>query len=293
MQVQQGGGAAALPPPQTPSAPRERMIKPEKHEVADTYSGSRRLGNYVSGMITGAAVETATATAQSPLLVASAVKNLWKAETIGPNLKTIGMLAALPGTALTVAVSPLVGAVRGVIKARDHRYEGHDPLAQDTSVQLARELTVPNSPGEPVTFAGSVLKGLDEFGNRKLGEGQKPFDVPLLSPAFAVAGGALSGVIGGAVGLVAGTVAGSIAGGKDIVAAFTAPDLTMGQRAGKVAAAPFNLVVGPVLAWKSVKEAVPRGLSDGWKHGVYRPVADTVRISGTLGMSVIREAWEK
>ena len=293
MDIQLTGSRLATAPPPQPAGNRQKEVKPEVESVADAYDSSRSLGNYVSGFVVGAATETLTAAAQSPRLAWKIAENMWKAETIGPNLKTIGTIAAVPGAALSVVAAPVVGAFRGLAMAASHRHEGAGPLRQDASVGVAHDLAGPASAGEPLTFSGQLAKELDEFGARKLEPGRKPFDVPLLSPVFALTGGALSGAIGGSVGLVAGLVAGAITGAKDVSQAVTSKDMSLQARVGKILTSPLNLVVGPALAWKSVKEAVPRGLEDGWKYGVVKPVKDTMEISATLGKSAIQEAWEK
>jgi hypothetical protein len=142
-------------------------------------------------------------------------------------------------------------------------------------------------------MTGMMVNSLEDLGSRKLAEGEKPHDIPLLSPAFAVVGGALSGVISGSVGLVSGLVAGAITGAKDIASAFTSKGGSVGARIGKIAASPLNLVAGPVLAWKSIKQSVPKGLAEGWNHGPIRPVIDSTRFAAHLGSGVIQEAWEK
>ena len=278
------------PPPVRP-APLE--VKPEAEAIADMYDGTRSFGNAVSGAVVGATTETLTSAVQSPRLAWEIAENLWQAETLGPNLKILGTLAAVPAAALSVAVAPFYGLGRGVSAAHHHKHDGDTPLRPDTSAGVAHDLTTRETKGEPVTMTGRMISSLEELGARKLEPGEKPHDVPILSPAFALVGGAVSGVLGGAVGLVSGVVAGAITGGKDVVEAVTSSNMSFGQRAGKVLASPLNLVVGPVLAWKSIKEAVPRGLSDGWKHGLLRPVVDTAKISASLGKSVIQEAWEK
>lgn len=276
-----------------PSSAEPREVKPEAERTADIYNASRACGNYFAGVTLGALTETVASTAQAPRLAWEIAENLWQAETLGPNIKTLGTLAALPGAALSVAIAPLYGAVKGVMRVADQRRDGEGPLRIDSAIGFARDITSAATDGEPRTMSGMFIEKLEALGARTLEPGAKPYDVPLLSPLFAVAGGAASGVIGGAVGLVAGLAAGVISGCKDMAEAVTSAELDLGARIGKVLTAPLNLVVGPALAWKSIKESVPRGLSDGWRHGPLKPVADTARISTALGLSVIKEAWER
>lgn len=274
-------------------SPRQLEVKPEAEAIADRYDGSRSFANYVSGAVVGAATETAASVVQAPRLAWEIAENLWQAETIGPNLKTLGTLAAIPAAALSIPAAPLYGAFHGMSMVRHARHERDTPLVPDTSASVAREMTAPKEDGEARTMTGKLVKGLEEMGSAKLEPGEKPHDVPLLSPVFALVAGTVSGVVAGSVGLVAGVVAGAITGAKDVRDAFTAEGLGAGARVGKVVASPLNLVAGPVLAWKSLKEAVPRGLVDGWNHGLVKPLVDTTRIAANLGGGVIKEAWEK
>jgi len=181
-----------------------------------------------------------------------------------------------------------MSAVRG-----EHRQRENELLVPDTSNAVAAKFTVRNEETGPRTMTGKIVGSLEELGSRKLEEGEKPHDIPLLSPAFAVVGGVLSGAIAGSVGLVSGLVAGAITGAKDIASAFTSKGGGFGARIGKIAAAPLNLVAGPVLAWKSLKQSVPKGLQTGWDHGPLRPVVDSTKFAAHLGSGVIHEAWEK
>lgn len=280
--------------PAAPAPPRKEFeVKRETEDIADRYDATRAFGNYVSGAVVGAAGETGATILQSPRLAWEIAENLWQAETIGPNLKLIGTVLAVPAALLSIPVAPLYGAFNGISAARHSRHDRETPLVPDTSAGVAREMTAPKPDGEARTMTGKLVAGLEELGSKKLEPGDKPYDVPILSPIFAVVAGVASGIVGGSVGLVAGVVAGAITGVKDIRDAFTADGISFGSRVGKVVASPLNLVVGPVLAWKSVKEAVPRGLVDGWNHGLVKPLVDTARISASLGAGVIQQAWEK
>jgi len=289
--------------PQNPGPPRpprkELEVKPDLDNIADRYNGSRVTGNYISGMTLGAAKETIATAVQSPRLAWEIAENLWQAETIGPNLKILGTLAAIPAAALSIPAGPFYGAFKGFTTVSDamrQRPEGRDPLRPDTSAAFAQSVF----PGDglentgPTTMTGQLCQSLERLGEAKLAEGEKPVDVPLLSPAFAVVGGVVSGVISGCAGLVAGLVAGTITCAKEMAGAVTQDGLSVGGRIGKFVAAPLNVVAMPLaLAWNGVKEALPRGLVDGWKHGPIKPVVDTAKASAGLAVGVVKEAWER
>lgn len=278
-----------------PPQPPEMEAKPELENVLDRYNASRVTGNYVSAMSLGAAKETVATIAQSPRLAWEIAENLWQAETIGPNLKVLGTLAAVPLAALSIPVGPFYGAVEGASMVAHARRAGRNLVRQDTAPEFARATFAPQLEEDGArTMTGKLVNSLEELGSKKLAEGEKPYDVPLLSPFFSVTGGVVSAVVSGVVGLVAGVAAGTITTAKEMAGAFTAKDKTAGERIGQFCAAPLNmLVMGPALAWSSVKEATPRGFVDGWKHGPIKPVVDTAKISGQLAASTLKEAWNR
>lgn len=277
-----------------PATSKRLDIKRGMEDISDRYDGTRSLGNYVSAAVVGAATETVSSAVQAPRLAVEMVENLWQAETLGPNLKILGTLAALPAAVLSIPLAVFTGAGRAMSAVRgEHRQRENELLVPDTSNAVAAKFTVRNEETGPRTMTGKIVGSLEELGSRKLEEGEKPHDIPLLSPAFAVVGGVLSGAIAGSVGLVSGLVAGAITGAKDIASAFTSKGGGFGARIGKIAAAPLNLVAGPVLAWKSLKQSVPKGLQTGWDHGPLRPVVDSTKFAAHLGSGVIHEAWEK
>lgn len=289
--------SVAKGPTSSPAQPKkELVVKPELDTIADRFNVSRSVGDYVSSTLLGAAKESIATVAQSPILAGSIIKNLWKAETIGPNLKVIGTLAAVPGAALSLVGGPFYGAYKGISAVHDsHRKADREGAVLTNKATGDYAASVFNKPenNEARTMTGGFIKDLKEFGNRKLGEGEKPTDVPLLSPLFAVAGSAVSGTIGGVAGLVIGLTAGSITMVKEMGGAFTDENKSVGARIEKFVASPLNLVVGPALGWKGLKEGVVRGASDGWEHGPVRPVVDSIKIAVGPGANVIKEAWNK
>lgn len=291
-------GLRQTPPP--PPPPRKELeVKPELDKIADRYNTSRTVGNYTSGLLLGAAKETLTTTLQAPRLAWEITENLWQAETIGPNLKILGTLAAVPAAVLSIPCGPFYGAYQGVSAVADarHNLDGvRPPLKKDTATDYARSVTTQLGPEdkEPKTMTGKWIQSLEELGDRKLAEGEKPHDVPLLSPAFSIVGGVVSGALSGVAGLVIGLVAGSLTCGKEMLHAVTDKDKTFGARAGQFLAAPLNVVAMPLaLGWNGLKEAAPRGFVDGWKHGPIKPVIDTGKAIGGLAVSVVKEAWER
>lgn len=290
-----GGPQGGPPEPGGPEDKKELEVKPELENVADRYNASRTTGNYMAGMLLGAAKETVTTAFQAPRLAWEITENLWQADTVGPNLKILGTLAAIPAAALSLPLGPFYGAYQGVRTVADSKRERDALITKDAAPDFANtSFTAKLEANEARTMTGGFINSLEELGAAKLAEGEKPYDIPLLTPIFSVVGGMASFAISGIVGLAAGVVAGTITTGREMKGAFTDEGKTTGQRIEKFVAAPLNmLVMGPALAWNSIKEATPRGFVDGWEHGPVKPVVDTAKISGKLAASTIKEAWGK
>jgi hypothetical protein len=266
---------------------KEYRVKQEVDHVADRFEDSRELGNGVAGLVTGAATETFVSTVRSPRLAWEIAENLWQAETLGPNIKVLGTLAAIPGAALNVAISPFYGGFKGARLAGRASRETEDVLPKDAAPQYTDKRF--NGTGDDSkSLTAQWIDNLEELGDKKLEPGEKKFDVPILSPVFSLVGGVVSGGISGVVGLVAGLGAGMLTTAKEAWAGVST------GKVGRVLAAPLHTVAIPYgLVKEGLKESVPRGFVDGWKHGPVKPLVDTTRASVALAGSVLKEAWER
>jgi hypothetical protein len=217
-------------------------------------------------------------------------ENVVQAETIGPNLKVLGVLGAIPGGALSAIASPVVQAFKDAGAMGGSSRVENSPLKGNGSNGYADK----KFSGENPSFSSGIMKDLEEFGDKKLRDGEKPYDVPVLSPVFSVIGGVVSGAISGITGLVGGLAAGLLTTTKEIGGAVFGSNQTFGERVGRAATAPLHSVAIPYgLVKEGLKESVPRGFVDGWKHGPVKPVVDTARASTKLAAGVLKEAWER
>jgi hypothetical protein len=267
-------------------AKKEYRVKAEQHDIADRFEDSRELGNGVGGLVTGAAIETLTSTVMAPKLSWEIMENLWQADTLGPNIKFLGTLAAIPGAAANIAISPFVGGFKGARLAGKASRETEDVLPKDAAPEYTNKRFNGNSDDKSMT--SKWIESLEELGSKKLEPGEKKFDIPVLSPVFSLVGGVVSGGITGVVGLVAGLGAGMLTTAKEAWAGITTGKI------GRVIASPLHTVAIPYgLMKEGLKESVPRGFVDGWKHGPLKPIVDTTKASAALAGSVLKEAWER
>ena len=289
-----GAPKAAAPRAQAEKPPEEKapeyQIKQDMYDVADRYNDSRRFANGATGLVLGAVSGAVSGIVRSPQVAYEFAENVIQAETIGPNLKVLGTIAAIPAGALSAVASPFVQAFRDAGMVSDVHYEQKGPLKQDAMAGYIDKKFSAENP----SFSKQIVQDLEEFGAKKLGEGEKPYDVPILSPLFSVAGGVVSGVISGVVGLTAGLAAGLLTTTKEAAGAVFGKDQTIGKRIGRLATSPLHTVAIPYgLVKEGLKESVPRGFVDGWKHGPIKPVVDTGKASVKLAAGVLKEAWER
>ena len=260
------------------------------YDVADRYSSSRSVANGVTGFAVGAVTGLIDGAIKAPAVAWEIAENCIQAETIGPNLKVLGTLAAVPGGALSAVASPFVQAFKDGSAMAKAGYNPDKPLENNGSNGYAAK----KFSGDNNSFSSGIMSDLEEFGSRKLSEGEKPYDVPILSPIFSVVGGVVSGAISASTGLVGGLAAGLLTTVKEIGGAVFGADQSFGKRVGRAATAPLHSVAIPYgLVKEGLKESVPRGFVDGWKHGPIKPVVDTAKASTKLAAGVLKEAWER
>ncbi len=286
-------GAGALPLRQADSSAKTYQVKKEQRDRADRFESSREFGNATAGAVSGAALETFDSVVKSPKLAWEVAENLWQAETIGPNLKVLGTLAAVPGAALSIVAAPFYGAFKGGNLAIQASKATENVLPKDAAAEYTNT-RFNGDTEDSKSMSSRFQESLEELGAKKLQPGEKPFDVPLLSPVFSVVGGVVSAGISGIVGLVAGTAAGLLTTGKEIAGGLFGANQSVGKRIGRIAASPLHTLAIPYgLVKEGLKESVPRGFADGWKHGPLKPVVETAKASATLAGSVLKEAWER
>lgn len=244
------------------SAPQEKTMV--DRVVDKTFLGANYTASAFSGTVGGLGGYARSVVPSTLKAAAAIVPNLWKAETIGPNLKILGTVAALPAVAAGAVVGLPVSLVAGL-------YHG----ASEVDSSKPRQFTIGPALREGYgdvkggweKMTEGIQKGMTDFAAEKLGEGEKPLDIPIIKTGKALAMGVAGAAIGGVAGLVSacvGTIRESAAG---IGQAFKDENLNL---PGKVIAS-AGAVVGGVV------------------HGLTYGVATTVSIAGK-GMA---ETWKQ
>lgn len=196
--------ATALRMPQV--ALKAPAAKPQAapQEVSTFSNDGVSWGDAAVGLVAGAAGGAITGVGagltsikHSLLGTAEAYKALWTNETIGPVLKT-AMGTLLPIATVGVPVlSAIGGAAVGIYRGF---VEGATNGLSAALAQSTKDVHEFNT-----ELAPEARKGIREFGEAKLQDGEKPFDVSPIRGAEAVAAG-LGNTVVGAVGIGASTI---------------------------------------------------------------------------------------
>lgn len=242
---------------------------PVSRSVVDRIVDSTVLSaNYLaSGLAGGAAGVGAGARSLPGAAVRTAVSaytNLWKAETIGPNLKVVGSLVAAPVLALAAGLALPVSLISGVL---------HGVRAVDSSKPREFTVSAAAAAGYGETRASwkdgekDLTDDFSRFGNKKLGPNEKPYDIPvgrLPRAAAAAVGGAALGV---GVGCVSAVVSGAREAGNGVRRAVTAPDLGIaGKAVAAVDAVGGGVVQGVTYGVSGAFSVLGKGVSETWRR---------------------------
>lgn len=168
--------------------------------VDNTYRGANYTASGISGTLAGLGAYAVSAPGSAVKQTASIISNLWKTEVIGPNLKVIGTVAAAPlvlvGAAVGLPVSLISGLWNGLGEVDPEK-------PREFTIGAAAKAGFQDTRAGWTRFTEGVQETMNELGNEKLGEGEKPFDIPIIKTGKALAVGAAALAVGGAAGVVA------------------------------------------------------------------------------------------
>ncbi len=266
--------AARTLTPAQPAAPAAQPAQPAEavpeasaswvNSVVDhTVLSANYLASGVSGGTTGLAAGARSVIGTTARVAVSGYKNLWKDETLGPNVKVIGSLLAAPFLAAGVVLALPLSLVAGVIHG----------VGQVDSSQ-PRELTVGSAAvaGYDKTRKDwqsgekSIEQSFDDMGNRKLAPGEKPFDIPLAKLGKTLVVGAASAAVGGAAAIVSAGLSAGRQIGVGLKNAVTESNLNVAGRAVAGAGAIVGGVVqGATYGLGSGLGVLHRGVVDTWE----------------------------
>ncbi|MBS2033476.1 hypothetical protein JST97_00700 [bacterium] len=259
-------------PPQRPNTLVDKIID-------KTYLTANFTASTLSGGVAGLGAYARSAAPSTLKATASLYKNLWKAETIGPNLKIIGSVVAAPAM--------VAGGVLGLpISLFAGMYQGGDEV--DSSKPRQFTIGAATKEGYTKTKAGwdSITKGaleaFEEMGTEKLAEGQKPVDIPIIKTAKTLAIGVTAAAVGGIAGAVSAVVSAGRQIGAGVAQSVTDSSLNLGGKLlGSAGAVVGGTVHGLTYGLGTFASVTGQGFSETWKK-------DSV-IQG--GSRVFSQAW--
>jgi len=208
--------------------------------VDNTYLSANYAASGLSGAASGLGAYVTTGVPQTFKSAGSILANVAKTEKIGPTLKTLALVAAVPVAAVVGAIGAPVSLLAGV-------WQG----AGEVDNSVPRQFTVKQAAGEAYSevksginsFAKGVQEEMKELGDYKLAPGEKAIDIPLIKAGKTLIMGAIGAAVGGIAGAVSAIAATATEAGKGVVEAFAAKDLNVGQ---KLFAAGTSVVSAPI-----------------------------------------------
>ncbi len=243
-----------------PEAPLEKTMVDKI--VDSTYLGANYLASGASGGVTGLGAFVRQAPLGTAKTIGSAYKNLWKTPMIGPNLKTVAFVAAAPlvlaGGALALPFALCAGIFHG-----DSAVDSSQPR-QFTIGQAASDGYTKTSATLEKAFNGCI-ESLEELGNDKLGENEKPLDIPFFKTVKSVAVGAAGAAIGAAAGLVSAVVSTLSEAVNGIANAVSDERLGLGGKALAAGTAVLSAPVhGAIYGIGTAASTFGRGIAKTW-----------------------------
>lgn len=244
------------PPPQKPPTLVDKIID-------KTYLSANFTASTLSGGVAGLGAYARAAAPATLKSTASLYKNLWKAETIGPNLKILGSVVAAPLMLAGGVIGLPVSLIAGMYQGGDE-VDSSKPR-QFTIGAAAREGYTKTKEGWE-SLSKSAIESFEEMGAEKLAEGEKPIDIPLIKTGKTLAVGAAALAIGGIAGVVSALLSTVRQVGGGIASSFTDESLNLGGKlVGSVSAVLGGAVHGAVYGLGTALSVTGHGLAETWK----------------------------
>jgi hypothetical protein len=231
--------APQQPPQETKPEPPKSDTMVEKI-VDNTYLSANYAASGLSGAASGVGAWGTTGVPQTLKSTASIIKNVYKTEKIGPTLKTLALVSAVPVMAVGGAIALPVSLLAGV-------WQG----AGEVDSSVPRQFTVGQAAGEAYkevkeglnSVGNGIQEEMKELGEYKLKPGEKVIDIPLIKAGKTLIMGAIGAAVGGIAGAVSAIAATATEGAKGIAGAFTDSNLNIGE---KVLAAGASVISAPL-----------------------------------------------
>ncbi len=259
-------------PPRLPSNLVDKIID-------KTYLTANFTASTLSGGVAGLGAYARSAAPSTLKATGSLYKNLWKAETIGPNLKIIGSVAAAPLMLAGAVIGLPVSLVAGMYQGGDE-VQANKP--RQFTIGAAAQEGYTKTKGGWESLSKSAIESFTDMGNEKLAAGEKPVDIPIIKSVKALAIGVTAAAVGGIAGVVSMVVSAGRQIGAGVVDSLTDSSLGLGGKLlGTAGAVVGGAVHGVVYGAGTFASVTGQGFSETWKK-------DSVAQGGS---KVFRQAW--
>ncbi len=232
--------------------------------IDNTYLGANYTASALSGAITGVGSFVYSAPIFTARSLGAVIPNLWKAETLGPNIKILGTVAAAPlllaGAVVGLPVSLVSGIWNGVSEV--------DP-------STPRQFTIGSAAQAGFVDTNNGWRGLTDglvedwksLGEAKLSPGQKPLDIPIIKTVKTLLVGAAGAAVGGVTGVAAAALSGLREAGVGIVESVTDKNLgLLGKAHAAVGSVVGGVVHGATFGVGTAFGSLFVGLGETWRQ---------------------------
>jgi len=259
-------------PPHLPTTLVDKIID-------KTYLAANFTACTLSGGVAGLGAYARAAAPATLKATGSLYKNLWKAETIGPNLKILGSVVAAPLMVAGAVIGLPVSLIAGMYQGGDE-VQSSKPRQFTIGAATAEGYTETKSGWE--SLSKSAIESFQEMGAEKLAEGEKPVDIPIIKSVKALAMGVTAAAVGGIAGVVSMVVSAGRQIGAGVLESLTDKSLNLGGKLlGSAGAVLGGAVHGLVYGAGTFVSVTGQGFSETWKK-------DSVVQGGT---KVFGQAW--
>lgn len=208
--------------------------------IDNTYLSANYAASGLTGAASGSAAYLTTGLPSAVSTTGSILYNVARTEKLGPTLKTLALVSAVPVAAAATVLAAPVSLLAGI-------WQG----AGEVDSSIPRQFTVKEAAKEAYTEVKSGLqnvtndiqKEMKELGEYKLAPGEKAIEIPLIKAGKTLIMGAIGAAVGGITGAVSALTATVSEAGKGVVNAFADGNLNVGE---KLFAAGTSVLSAPV-----------------------------------------------
>ena len=265
---------------QPPKSGSDSMVE----KIVDgTYLSANYAASGLSGGISGLGAFGRSGITQTVKTGASILYNVARTEKLGPTLKTLALVAAVPVTAAAGALTAPISLLAGV-------WQGAGEVESSTP----RQFTVTQASKEAYTevkgginnFAGDIQEEMKELGEYKLKPGEKAIEIPLIKLGKTLIMGTIGAAVGGIAGAVSAIGATATEAATGVVGALSDENLNVGQ---KLFAAGTSVVSAPVhgviYGGRTALGTIGGALAETWDEDSMTEGAKSILADAKVGVS--------